>query len=214
MGKKQPDHINVIDFDHTIYSGDCSIDFYFFCVRTKPTILRYAPSQIWHTMLFLCRVEERTVFKSKFFSFLKSIPNTEKLVDAFWDKNMHKIKKWYTDRTHDNDVIVSASPEFLVYPIRQLLDVRDVFATKVNPKTGDLIGKNCRGEEKVRRIHEAYSDIQYHQAYSDSLADMPILSLAAEPYIVIGNKITDLSEYVSINRAKRVLLDIRYGKLW
>lgn len=28
-------NFNVYDFDHTIYDGDCTVDFYLFCMKKK-----------------------------------------------------------------------------------------------------------------------------------------------------------------------------------
>ena len=32
--------MNVYDFDKTIYKGDSTLDFYFFCLRKKPIIIK------------------------------------------------------------------------------------------------------------------------------------------------------------------------------
>ena len=33
--------VNVYDFDHTVYAGDSSVEFYLFCVKKQPDILRF-----------------------------------------------------------------------------------------------------------------------------------------------------------------------------
>ena len=49
--------------------------------------------------------------------------------------------------------------------------------------TGQMIGKNCKNEEKVRRINEEIKnhnleiDYDLSYAYSDSLHDIPMLSM-------------------------------------
>ena len=50
-----------------------------------------------------------------------------------------------------------------------------------NPKTGAIIGENCRDEEKVKRLYRLYDkdEINVVDVYSDSLRhDRPIFSLA------------------------------------
>ena len=38
--------INGYDFDETIYDGDSSVDFYFFCLRKNKKVLKQLPEQI------------------------------------------------------------------------------------------------------------------------------------------------------------------------
>ena len=38
--------MNVYDFDGTVYAGDSTVDFYFFCLRKQPGILRVGGKQI------------------------------------------------------------------------------------------------------------------------------------------------------------------------
>ena len=54
-----------------------------------------------------------------------------------------------------------------------------LLCTRHNPKTGRILGQNCRGEEKVRRFHRAFPGVQVVDVYSDSLGhDKPIFGLA------------------------------------
>jgi len=56
--------------------------------------------------------------------------------------------------------------------------------------TGRLAGRNCRGEEKARRVREwlagARLDDPVLWAYGDSDADRPFLALAEHPVWVHG----------------------------
>lgn len=52
------------------------------------------------------------------------------------------------------------------------------------PTTAAIEGRNCRGEEKVRRLDTAESGATIDRAYSDSLCDLPLLSRAQRPYVV------------------------------
>lgn len=87
-------------------------------------------------------------------------------------------------------VIVSASFELYVRPLGALLGVDDVLATRLETVagngpdlfTGDLDGPNCRGPEKIRRLH-AWLD-EHHGgrsavelvAYGDSPGDRELLA--------------------------------------
>ena len=54
-----------------------------------------------------------------------------------------------------------------------------LICTHHNEKTGAIIGENCRGEEKVRRLNEEFKDYKIVDVYSDSYKhDKYIFSLA------------------------------------
>lgn len=80
-------------------------------------------------------------------------------------------------------VIVSASPENWIQYWADEMNV-DLIASKLevveNKVTGKILGKNCHGREKVRRIFECYSLSDYGDvvAYGDSGGDKPMLELA------------------------------------
>lgn len=80
-------------------------------------------------------------------------------------------------------VIVSASPENWIRPWSdrtglQLLSTRLV--VKDEKLTGKIMGRNCHGEEKVRRIKEAFTLSDYDEvyAYGDTRGDLPMLRMA------------------------------------
>ena len=35
--------MNVFDFDNTIYDGECSLDFFKYCIKRKPSLAKYLP---------------------------------------------------------------------------------------------------------------------------------------------------------------------------
>jgi len=187
--------INIFDFDNTIYDGDASLGFYFYCLKNNIALLKYLPYQVWHMGLFVLNMQDRREFKQHFFIFLKSLKDTGKVVDSFWAAKSSKIKVWYTARSHKEDVIISASPEFLLQPIAKKLGVKELIGTRMDSRTGHISGANCRGEEKVRRLRGMLNDFDVESCYSDSLSDLPILHLAKKPYIVKKNTIIELDHY-------------------
>ena len=90
--------INGYDFDETIYDGDSSVDFYFFCLRKNKKVLKQLPEQIKSFIKYKTKKIEKTEFKESVFSFLKHIDNVDEYVKEFWDKNYKKIKSWYFDQ--------------------------------------------------------------------------------------------------------------------
>ncbi|MGN0993694.1 MAG: hypothetical protein ACI4PD_01130, partial [Butyricicoccus sp.] len=48
--------MNVYDFDNTIYRGESTVDFFRFCLRKKPSMVRYLPSVFWQLLRYKCGV--------------------------------------------------------------------------------------------------------------------------------------------------------------
>lgn len=179
--------MNVYDFDKTIYDGDASLDFWKYSVKKQPLLVAYLPYQIFAAILFKSKVISRKEFKQRFFSFLNSVRSLD--LSAFWDQHQCKIKKWYQEQKKENDLIISASPEFILKGMTDRLQV-SLMGTKMDEKTGKIIGENCRGEEKVRRFKKEYQSTSIDEFYSDSKSDTPLKELARKAFLVNKNQLT------------------------
>ena len=175
--------MNVYDFDGTIYDGDSSVDFFLYALERKPSLLRYAPRQAWGFLLCGLKRISKTRLKEYYFSFLSGI-DTEKLTEDFWNQKRHKIYKWYLDQQQPDDIIISASPEFLLQPICRRLGICHLIASEVDPETGMFAGENCRGQEKVQRLESEYNVNHIDTFYSDSLSDRPLAEIADKAFWV------------------------------
>ena len=84
-------------------------------------------------------------------------------------------------------VIVTASPTTTVAPFARKLGADALLGTEfvfdVDDRiTGDFVGPNCRGEEKVRRLKAAYGDdMTLTAAYGDTSGDTEMLAMAQQP---------------------------------
>lgn len=183
--------INVYDFDGTIYDGDSSVDFYLYCLKRKPSIIFLFPIQIFGIVMYKLKLKNKEYAKGKFFCFLKKIKNIDDYVKDFWKKKKYKIKKWYLNQKDKTDVIISASPEFLLKPLKKELGVNTIIASKVNKKTGVFESKNCYGQEKIVRFEKEFNGKKSVECfYSDSFkADKPMMEYAKDAYLVNGDKI-------------------------
>ena len=184
-------NLNIYDFDGTIYDGDSSVDFFLFCLKKKVSIIKYVFPFLIYAVLYKLGIKTKTQMKEKFFKFLSSFKNIDDLVLEFWKKNDSKIKKFYLNENHENDVIISASPYFLLKPICDKLKVKDLIASDVDIKTGKFNSSNCHGKEKVVRFKEKYPKATILNAYSDNLSDKPILEAAKCGYLVEKDKIQE-----------------------
>lgn len=183
--------MNVYDFDKTIYDGDSTLDFYIYCLRKKPVLIKYFPIQFHALLKYKLKKCTKLYFKEQFYSFLNGIDNVDRFVEEFWDKNQKKIKKWYIHSKNDSDVIISASPEFILNPICERLAIKNLIASKVNKINGQYESENCYGEEKVDRFREKFSNDTIDKFYSDSLSDYPLAKISKKSYIVSGENIVD-----------------------
>lgn len=180
--------MNVYDFDGTIYRGDSTIDFWLFSISKDPLLIRYLPNAAAGFLLYKLGRISRTEFKERFFSFLKGIRDPEKKVRMFYEKKRGRIKKWYIERKKESDVIISASPEFLLSAFCEELDVY-LIASEVDIRSGRFIGPNCRGEEKVRRFRSMFGDVSPDEFYSDSYSDAPMAEISKKAFYVKNEKI-------------------------
>ncbi|HIV68994.1 MAG TPA: HAD-IB family phosphatase [Candidatus Butyricicoccus stercorigallinarum] len=188
--------MNVYDFDQTIYRGDSTVDFYFYCLRRRPRMLRRVPGAIGGFALYGAKRWDKTRAKQQMYRFLTEIGDTEQLVREFWRTHIRNIKPWYIEKTRRaDDVVISASPEFLLRPACEQLGIRHLMASRVDAHTGRYTGVNCWGEEKVRRFREVFGDARIETFYSDSLSDTPLAREAQTAWIVRGDALIPWAEW-------------------
>ena len=185
--------MNVYDFDGTIYNGDSTAHFIKYCALKYPKTLIYLPVTVWAFFLYILGVYSKTRFKEKMYGFLKYVP--ENAVDEFWKQNKKNIKSWYYDQQQNDDIVISASPEFLIQPICSMIGIKTAMASVVDVHTGKYTGKNCHDIEKVDRLYKWDRNAKVNKFYSDSYADTPLAEIAEEAYMVRGDKLYKWNEY-------------------
>lgn len=181
--------MNVYDFDKTIYYNDSTSDFYLFCLRRHPSIIKHFPKTMLAFIMYLLKIYTKTQFKEVMYSFLHEVDIERDLPD-FWESHNDKIKPFYLNQMQADDVIISASPEFLLEPICKEVGINYMMASKVDPKTGKYTGINCHGKEKVRRFREQFGNAEIEEFYSDAYCDTPLAELAKNSYMVKGDRIS------------------------
>lgn len=176
--------MNVYDFDKTIYKNDSTLEFYKFCVSKQPTLVTYFPIQLFMFICWKLHIIKKEKFKEVFYSFLKSIKNIDQYIEEFWGKESTNIEEWYIAQQKSDDIIISASPEFLLKPICKYLSIENLIASQVNKSSGKLEGPNCYGEEKVNRLFYEFPNVIISEFYSDSISDLPLAKKASTSYLV------------------------------
>ena len=186
--------MNVYDFDQTIFYPDSSYLFVKYCLRRYPrAVLRSLPGTCLEGVKNLLGLSQTRELKQQVFSFLKRLDDVDRIVGEFWESNWDKIEAWYLRQAREDDLIISASPEFLLRPAAERLGVA-LIATRMDRHTGEILGNNCHDEEKVTRFIAAYGEEKPERFYSDSLSDSPMSWISREAFLVDRGKLNPWPE--------------------
>ena len=176
--------MNVYDFDKTIYPVDSTAQFYLWCLKRYPACRRTLGWTAWAFFCMGTRLKTKTQSKEIFYRFLRHVP--AEAPELFWREHIGAVRPWYLAQRRPDDLVISASPEFLLAPAAQALGF-SLLASRVDPSTGIYRGENCHGAEKVRRFRAAYGGARVEGFWSDSRSDDPMAALAEHAHIVKGD---------------------------
>lgn len=188
--------MNVYDFDETIYDGESSVEFFLYYFRKDPTLIRFLPDVM--KALFLYKREKISLdsFINDYGSTIEDYIQThksdfEKCVDDFWNKKMKKIKPFYLERQKEDDVVISASPDFLLREACNRLGIKNLICTHIDLETGKL-SHPCFREAKIDCFKEVYNECEIDDFYTDSMNDKFLMPFAKRVFIVKGNKVEQI----------------------
>lgn len=178
--------MNVYDFDNTIYDGESALDFFWFCMRKKPVLVKV----LFPVLRDLVRYKTCRMTKEEFGdrgayyteSFFDLFDDIHEVIYEFWDRNEHKIRNFYSRIQRDDDVIVTANIDVLVDVIFRRMGIKNYIATHFDMDTGKL-GEVCFGEVKAKLFKEKYGD-NIDKFFTDSYNDKPLMDMANEVYMV------------------------------
>lgn len=177
--------MNTYDFDKTIFYPDSSVTFVKWYMRRHPSaLLLWLPRMAVIGLLYVLKLIPKEKLKENIFSFVRRIDDIDAVLKTYWDEHEDWIAPWYRDRHKADDIVISASPEFVVKPMTDRLGI-ELIASPMDKHTGKMYGKNCYGEEKVRRFYELHPDAVTEEFYSDSLSDSPMARIAQSAYLVV-----------------------------
>lgn len=184
--------MRLYDFDKTIFYPDCTFLFIKWCIRRHPSLIyRYVPKMLFRFIKYKLKFNNKHDVEEKMFEFIRYVPNIEEEIERFWDAKEGNISEWYLKQKRSDDLIVSASPEFIIAPIARRLGV-NYLATELDMQTLKIVGRSCYGRQKVKAILNTgiFLDHEVEEFYSDSLSDTP-LALCAEKAFLVKNKATE-----------------------
>lgn len=182
--------MNTYDFDKTIFYPDSSACFYKYCLKNHgKAVYKTLPRTAMMAVKYALGKIKTKELKEQLFSFLSGIDDVDAVVKSFWKENMNGLGDWYLKQKREDDVIISASPYFLLKPVCDELGI-SLIATPMDKNTGKVLGENCHDKEKVRRFYAEYPGAHTENFYSDSLSDSPMAEIADNAFMVTKHKLS------------------------
>ncbi|NRT79351.1 HAD family hydrolase [Clostridium beijerinckii] len=201
----------IFDIDYTITKKETLMELFKYVIKKDKKNLRFLPRAIYCGIMYAIGIYDERKVKETFLRFIDGIKEEElaELVKEFYDERLKNIlyddalKMMKKLKNEGYDIyLISASPEFYVNEFYNIKEVDKVIGTKFGFKNGTfvrkMVGNNCKGEEKVRRLKEVLKDekieVDFKESYmfSDSLSDKPLLDLVGKPYLINYKKNHDI----------------------
>lgn len=185
--------MKVFDFDNTIYNGECSLDFFMYCLKRKKSLIKYLPMVTAKVLKYKTSkvgMDEVNEFvESMLIVFFDNCENLDILVSDFWKINAKKLKPVILNKITSEDAVISASPRFLLSGIARELGTNNLLCTEVDMKN-KKISFLCYGENKVLAYREKFGRSEIDEFYTDNQNDAPLMAISKEVYLVSGDTIT------------------------
>lgn len=193
--------VAAFDVDNTLTVRDCVVPF----MQKVAGPVRFVSSCLSRPMFLAGSVfrRDRDAIKAHFVEKIFSGRNVDdvheigiqfasSVVSSWIRSDVAERMRWHQEQGHVV-VLVSASLEPYLQPFGDLCEVDAVLCTRLEESqglfTGKLLGSNCRGTEKVRRLHEWMNSagipldaLEY--AYGDSRGDDALLEAAKQGCLV------------------------------
>lgn len=184
--------MRIFDFDNTLYHGESPIDLAVFMIRKNKRILLWLPRIFWELLKYKLCICKREAMQKQIDRFMQScFPDKSELdvlVKQFWKSHLHKLDMNIIGRIRPSDAVNSAGPEFLLFPIKDLLGTSTLICSKVDLESKRVTYLNF-GDRKVRRYREMFGERLIDAFYTDSFNDMPMMRLSKRVYFVRNGRI-------------------------
>jgi phosphatidylglycerophosphatase C len=188
--------VAAFDFDVTITTKDTFVPF-LISAFGKWSTYRSFTKLAFDGILVLARISSRDRFKEKIVKELFMGESVDRLAELgrTHAKNIRQLVRplaeqriaWHKGQGH-RLVLVSASLDLYLEPIASELGFDDLLCTRLSHVhgvfDGNLVGKNCRGAEKILKLKRLLGDLSIVElhAYGDSVGDKEMLGAADHPY--------------------------------
>jgi phosphatidylglycerophosphatase C len=190
----------IFDLDGTLTKGDTYLPFLWVCLRSfgirkwSIVLLPYYILLYFGGRITNSRLKE--IFLREVLSGVpleRLQPVSRRFVSALLKKMMNE-ELTYTLQLHLKEkhrvVLATASFDIYVREIAERLGIPEVVCTSVEINngmiTGQILGRNCHGAEKVTRLEKLLtpSDLQCAVFYTDHHSDLPLLKRVGKGFLV------------------------------
>ncbi len=190
--------VAAFDFDGTLTYCDSLFPFLLYAQGLAVVVSKigkHIPSLIKCLLKKISRQQVKEEILTTFFGG-RPIEEIRKLGKDFAYGKLNRLVKpeglerlqWHLNQGH-RCILISASLDIYLHPWANYTGFQDVISSRLESDnkglaTGKLIGKNCRGSEKVRRLLELVGPRENFclYAYGDSEGDKELLEIADFPY--------------------------------
>ena len=178
--------VALYDFDNTIASGDSIVRLLKYDLKKQPIHCFYFFKVAFYYGLYLLHVVSFEKAKSALLFPLDYM--TDAQLKTFYQQEVipsyysHIVKQMEQEK-HQGYVVIICTASCEAYMQYQQLPCDVLLGTKTKHGTSQIVGLNCKGQEKVPRILNYLKsknmeiDFEHSIAYSDSTSDLPMLSL-------------------------------------
>jgi len=184
--------IAIFDLDRTLTKRGCFTSFIFYAARSRPRRFLSLPhiffAVIANALGFYERDNVKLLMWRKVVGGLhhKDAEDMGKTFVQTWIQKELRSKTHAIIKKHreagDRLILATAAIDIIADPFGQRLGFDEIICTRTcrtadNRVSGNFDGKNCYGEEKLRRVQLATRDFTFLQssAYSDHITDLPLL---------------------------------------
>ena len=171
--------MNVYDFDNTIYRGESTLHLFFYYIRRHPGLLKRLPTVLRAFARYKrggVTLEEMTSrYAPMVEALVLDIVDFDRDPADFWDRHMKNIKPFYKTLQREDDLIITASPDFTIAEVCRRLGIRQYLTSTIDRETG-RIGRICARSNKIKAFMELYGDAEIENFYTDSVKnDKPLI---------------------------------------
>ncbi|MDS0524139.1 HAD-IB family hydrolase [Clostridium sp. SHJSY1] len=201
----------IFDVDYTITKKETLMELYKYSIKENKKNVIYLPRALFSGLMYILKIYDEKKVKESFLKFLDNFDEDEfkslmkrfyhnRLSEIIYEDSLNMMKKL---KGEGYDIyLISASPEFYLNELYAIPEVNKIIGTRFGFSKGKFVrsmeGKNCKGEEKVKRLKEVLKDeniqVDFKESYmfSDSLSDKPLFDLVGKSYLINYKKKHDI----------------------
>lgn len=190
----------IFDLDGTLTKKDTYLPFLWLCLGQfglqKLSVVVLPLYVLLYKLGIISNHQLKEIFLSKILtgiSLEQLEPVSEKFVSSLIDKGLNRpiiqVLNVHLKKRH-KVILVSASFDFYVLKLARKTGINQVVCTRAEVNdgilTGRILGKNCHGEEKVRRLESTLSQPDWRSSvlYTDHHSDYPLLKKVKKGILV------------------------------